>query len=156
MSQSPGETGYVTKLLEIEYAQVRTRIDAIDDIRFKVKGWAITLSSALLALGVNKNQGWIMGLSLLVAAGMCLIEADYLIRQDALLARSDQLEDMMEHIRRRGVDVEVDEYVFGLRAVSLKGVSWRHFPRMFGSRSRAGSTYVLIAIASVIGLILKL
>jgi hypothetical protein len=150
MTEAPD---YVTKLLEIEYAQVRSRIDAIDDIRFKVKGWAITLSSALLALGFNRGQAWIMGLSVLVAVAMCLIEADYLVRQDALLSRSDRLEEVMEHLRRHG---EADAYVFGLRAVSQQGASWRRFPRMFGGRSRAGLTYALIAAASTVGLIVNL
>jgi len=153
MSQSTDGTEYVRTLLEIEYAQVRSRMDTTDDIRFKIKGWAITLSSALLALGFNKGEGWIMVLSLLVAITMCLVEADYLVRQNALSARSDQLEEVMEHIRRYGQDAEVDAYVFGLREIRREGVSWRRFPNMFGSRSRAGLTYVLIAITSVIGLI---
>lgn len=154
MNQASGGMDYLWKLLEIDYAQVRARIDAIDDIRFKIKGWAITVSSALLALGFNKRQGWIMLLSLLVATANCLVEADYLLRQDALLARSDELEEVMENIRRYGRNAEVDAYIFGLREVSLRGASWRRLPRMFGGRSRAGITYVLIAIASVIGLIL--
>jgi len=48
MSQPVDAAAYVKKLLEIEYAQVRSRIDAIDDIRFKIKGRAITLSSRAL------------------------------------------------------------------------------------------------------------
>jgi hypothetical protein len=42
----PEELEYTKKLLEIEYAQVRSRIDATNDIRFKLKGWAITLPLA--------------------------------------------------------------------------------------------------------------
>jgi hypothetical protein len=144
------ELDYTKHLLEIEYTQVRSRLDAIDDIRFKLKGWAVTLSSAFLALGFNKNQWWVMLLSLLVASLLFLVEADYLLRQESLLDRSNRLEEVMEGIRRNGQCDEVESYSFGLKAISLQGLSSTHFPHMFGSRSRAGFTYLFIAIATLV------
>jgi hypothetical protein len=149
----PDEMEYTKRLLEIEYAQVRSRLDAVEDIRFKLKGWAVTLSSAFLALGFNKGQRWAMLLSLLVASILFLVEADYLARHDALLRRSDELEEVMERVRRDGQCEQVDSYVFGLRTTPLLGVSARRFPHMFGRRSRAGYAYVFIVIATVIGVI---
>jgi hypothetical protein len=147
------ELDYTKHLLEIDYAQVRSKLDAIDDIRFKLKGWAVTLSSAFLALGFNKNQRWVMLLSLLVASLLFLIEADYLLRRESLLRRSDRLEELMESIRRNEQDAEMESYSFGLRAISSRGVSGWRFPQMFGSRSRAGFTYVFIALATVISMV---
>ena len=149
----PEELDYTKHLLDIDYAQVRSRIDAIDDIRFKLKGWAVTLSSAFLALGFNKNQRWVMLLSLLVASLLFLIEADYLLRRESLLRRSDRLEELMESIRRNEQGGEIESYSFGLRAISSLGVSGLRFPQMFGSRSRAGFTYVFIALATVISMV---
>jgi hypothetical protein len=145
---------YTKKLLEIEYAQVRTRINAVEDIRFKLKGWAITLSTALLALGFSRGQRWIMVLSLPVAVLLFLIEADYLLRQEALRKRSDDLEDMMESLRRSGPPDRVDSYSFGMRAIPLGGYSGHGFPRMFGSRSRAGWAYITMVIVAVVSMIL--
>jgi hypothetical protein len=150
----PDELEYTKKLLEIEYAQVRSRIDAVDDTRFKLKGWAIGLSTGLLALGFNRGQRWIMLLSLPVAVLLCLIEADYLLRQDALRRRSDDLEEVMEALRRHGPHERVDSYVFGVRTISPAGYSGHGFPRMFGSRSRAGWAYVTIVVITVVSVII--
>lgn len=148
----PEELDYTKHLLDVDYAQVRSKIDLIDDIRFKLKGWAVTLSSAFLALGFNKNEQWIMLLSLLVASLLFLVEADYLLRRQSLLGRSDRLEELMECIRRKGQCEETASYSFGLRAISPLGVSGLRFPQMFGSRSRAGFTYLFIALATLISI----
>jgi hypothetical protein len=147
------DTEYTKRLLELEYAQVRSRIDTIDDVRFKLKGWAVTLSSALLALGLNKGQRWVMLLSLLIAASLFLVEADYLLRRDALTKRSNELEEVMECVRRYGQREAVDAYVFGLRMTPTKGVTERRLPQMFGSQTRAGFAYVLIVVATVISVV---
>jgi len=148
------EWEYTKKLLEIEYGQVRGKLTTVDDIRFKLKGWAVTLSTAFLALGFSKGQRWVMLLSLLSAALLFLVEADYLVRQESLQRRSASLEGVMECLRRNPQSNEVESYVFGLRAVSSLGVSGRRFPQMFGSRSRAGFAYLFIAIATVLGMLL--
>ena len=147
------EWEYTRKLLEIEYGQVRGRLATLDDIRFKLKGWAVTLSTAFLALGFSKGQRWVMLLSLLAAALLFLVEADYLLRQESLQRRSDKLEQVMECLRRDPRSDEVETYVFGLRAVSRQGVTGRRFPQMFGSRSRAGFAYLFIAITTVAGML---
>jgi hypothetical protein len=149
----PDDLEYTKKLLEIEYTQIRDRIEAIEDTRFKLKGRAVTLSSALLALGLNKGQRWVMLLSLLVACSLFLVEADYLLRRDALTRRGNEVEEVMESVRRHGQCAAVESYVFGMRAASTQGVSGMRFPGMFGRQSRAGLVYVLIAVTTTISMV---
>jgi hypothetical protein len=137
------------RLLELEYQQVRAKIDRLDQARFTLKGWAITLTGALVALGVQAGNRWVVLLSLLVAVPMALVEADYLARQGSLTERSDHIEDVMESIRRDGYGPKARAYIFGMRAVSLRGASMRRLPEMFGGRSRAGALYLLIIVAAV-------
>jgi hypothetical protein len=108
----------------------------------------------LLALGFGRSHRWITLLSLPVAVLLGLIEADYLLRQDALRMRSDDLEEVMESLRRQAPHDRVDAYVFGLRAVSRLGYSGHGFPRMFGSRSRAGWAYATIMLVTVVSVII--
>jgi hypothetical protein len=138
------------RLLELEYLQVRGKIDRLDQARFTLKGWAITITGALMALGVQAGRASVVLLSLLVAVPMALVEADYLARQQSLTDRSDHIEGVMESMRRHGYGPEARAYVFGTRAVSLRGASLRRMPEMFGGRSRAGNLYAVIVVAVIV------
>lgn len=43
-------------LMQLEYETLRESIKRFDDQRFKIKGWAITLAGALLAVAVNSEK----------------------------------------------------------------------------------------------------
>jgi hypothetical protein len=151
MSDQIAET---RRLLELEYGQVRAKLDALEVNRFHVKEWSISLSSVLIALGINAGKRAVVLLCLPVAIVFALVEADYLVREQSLTARSDELEAVMESVRRNGYSAEAQTYVFGIRAVSRRGYSLKQPPPMFGTNSKAGFAYVLIILAAVVATII--
>lgn len=105
----------VKRLLALEYEQVRKKINIFDDMRFKVKGWCITVAGGLLFLGVNSHHPSICFVALGAAWVFGYIELIYVSREHILFDRSDYLEAVMESIRRNGYTSEADAYVFGIR-----------------------------------------
>src|SRR4051794_27530697 len=120
MSDPLAETKW---LLELEYTQIRTRADAMETMRFRIKEWGISLSGILLGLGISTGTRAVVLLCVPMALLLAQVEADYLVRQRWLTARSDQLEAVMEAVRRHGYGPEAQSYVFGLRNVSRAGYS---------------------------------
>jgi hypothetical protein len=138
------------RLLEFEYHHVRTRLDQLENLRFRVKEWAISISGILIALGINAGQQSVVLLCIPVALVLAMVEADYLARLQALDARSNELEGTIEAIRRDPSSIEAEAYVFGMRAVPPARQTVKGFAEMFGGQSRAGFAYVLIVIGALV------
>jgi hypothetical protein len=143
----------IRRLLELEYHQVRARIDALENIRFRLKEWAISIPGVLIGLGIGSGKRAIVLLCLPVAVLLAAVESDYLVRLQAFTARSDEIEAVMESVRRNGYSTDAEAYVFGVRAVSRLGYSLTKPPPIFGRQSRAGLAYVVIVVGAVVAAI---
>jgi hypothetical protein len=137
------------RLLELEYHKAWDKIASLEDARYKIKGWAITATAGILALGVNAHRTAIVLLGLLVALPMAFVEANYLARQQSFLDRSGELEIVMEAIRRKGPGPETQAYVFGLAATINRRLSAWRMTLMFSRRSNAGYLYIVLLIVTV-------
>jgi hypothetical protein len=117
----------VKRLLALEYEQVRSKIDTLDDMRFKIKGWCLTVAGGLLFLTINSGRAAICILALVGTCLFCYMEVIYISQEQILFDRSDYLEGVMESLRRDGkIGPQADSYVFGIRHAFREPVS-RHF-----------------------------
>lgn len=143
------ELAETNRLLELEYHKVWDKIGSLEEGRHRIKGWAITATAAVLALGVNARRPALILLGLLVAVPMGVVESDYLVRQQAFLDRNAELERHLESIRRHGLDAAARAYVFGLGPTVDQrpaGLRWRI---MFSRRSNAGYLYLILVVVTV-------
>ena len=137
------------RLLELEYHKAWDKVGSLEEARHRIKGWAITATAGILALGANARRPPIILLGLLVALPMAFVESNYLVRQQAFLDRSEELEGIMEAIRRNGLCPEAQAYVFGLGATLGRRSSGRRFRLLFSRRSSAGFLYVILVVATI-------
>jgi hypothetical protein len=98
----PPEPPYGVKLLWEEFKLTQDKIDRIGDFHFRVRTWAITLSTALVVAGVaNKVPWWAYLATLPLIVAFNLIDRAQTKWQGALSARARHLE---KELRGRGLD----------------------------------------------------
>lgn len=136
----------VRHLMELEYASARASIANFDEQRFRIKGWTITVTGALLAIAVNSDHrlGWIAFAATFFFAYLDIV---YMMIQQRVIDRSNDIESHMEAIRRGSTNT-IDAYVFGLGRVFFVKGQWRHLPKMVSSRPQIVAFYVGLAIAT--------
>jgi hypothetical protein len=99
----------VKRLLALDYEQARRKIDTLDDMRFKIKGWCLTVAGSLLFLTIDSGRVAVCILALVGTCLFCYMELMYVSQEQLLFDRSDYLEDVMESLRRDGeINSQVD------------------------------------------------
>lgn len=141
-----GEIEEARRLMELEYETARTSIGNFDDQRFRIKGWAITVAGALLALAVSSDHR--LGV---VASGAALffayLDVMYMSIQQRVIDRSNDLERYLEAARRGNLTF-VDSYVFGIGDVFFLKGQWRRLPKMLRDRPQVVAFYMGLALAT--------
>jgi hypothetical protein len=138
----------------MEYDRLQASIDKYDDQRFKIKGWAITAAGALFAFGVNMTQPALVAVGALLVLFFGYLEVMTMGVQAAVIARSNEVEGLLESARRDGVGPEHDAYVFGIGKVFVVPFLVRSVPRLIRHRKHITSFYAGLTVAMVAGAIL--
>ncbi len=101
-TNSPPEPPYGVKLLWEEFKLAQDKIDRIGDFHFRVRTWAITLSTALVVAAIaNKVPGYAYLAMLPLIVAFNLIDRAQTKWQGALLGRARHLE---KQLRARGLE----------------------------------------------------
>jgi hypothetical protein len=106
-------------LLELEYNKLRNSIDKFDDHRLKIKGWTVTASGALLALGAHLKEPMVIAAGIIAVIFFAYLEIIYMEMEACCIDRGNHIEELLELARRIGPGVDLDGYVFGIGKVSM-------------------------------------
>ena len=83
------------QLLQKEMETIQSKISAYDDLSFKIKGWAVTLWSGVIVVGVEKGKPSIVGISIVVVLAFWLLDTYFKSYQRRLMARMGIIEDFL-------------------------------------------------------------
>jgi hypothetical protein len=147
-------TEEVKRLLLIEYEQVRSKVAIFDGMRFQVKAWAVTSGSAILFLALNAKKPSLGVLGVAAVLMFAYIELVYMARQEVLFRRSDELESIMEALRRDPDCMAGERYVFGIRCAFPGESLWRMFPGLIRRHNQATVLYLGLIMGILLGLVL--
>lgn len=98
------------ELILEEYRQVQENIRSSSERLFVIKGWAITITTALLSYGVVENEKKILYACYLVASMFLIIELDLKVINDRFIQRSNTIEKILSN---------KDEFEYNLRSGTL-------------------------------------
>ena len=118
------------RLLELEYERLQASIDKFDDQRFHVKGWAITVAGALLALGFNAREPLVILAGGFVSLFFAYMEIPYMTMQERVINRSNELEELLDATQCGPLEDLQPPYVFGIGKClhpSLSGSMCLHY-----------------------------
>ncbi len=133
------------RLLWDEFKLVQDKIDRIGDFHFRVRTWAITLSTAIAIAGLTNKASWYVYLvSFPLIASFNLIDRAQTHWQEALVERARQVEN---HLRKHGQAGPRVAQVIRQREMA---VSETFGGRLVLSNGRVfyGTMYALAALAS--------
>lgn len=101
-TNNPPEPPYGVRLLWEEFKLTQDKIDRIGDFHFRVRTWAITLSTALVVAAIANKVPWYAYLAMLpLIVAFNLIDRAQTKWQGALLGRARHLE---KQLRARGLE----------------------------------------------------
>ena len=82
-------------ILEKEIETIHKQISAYDDISFKIKGWAVTLWSAIIVLGTDKSKLIIVAISLAAVLAFWFLDTYFKVYQRRSMTRMGIIEDFL-------------------------------------------------------------
>jgi hypothetical protein len=108
---------YLKHLLELEYEHSVRAIDKFDEYRARLKGWMITASAGVAAVGFSVRSPEIFWAGGLMIFFFALSELYYIDIQEDASRRSRELEKLIDQLLRTGIKPEHHAYEFGLGKV---------------------------------------
>ncbi|GIJ46581.1 hypothetical protein Val02_34670 [Virgisporangium aliadipatigenens] len=138
-------------LLRLEYERLQSSNDKYDDQRFKIKGWAITVAGALFALGANTKAPALPLAGAFLVLLFAYLEVMFMRLQTVIVARSNEVESLLESLRRNGPGPEHDAYVFGIGKVFMIPFSVRMIPKLVRNRQHISVFYAWLTAAMFAG-----
>jgi hypothetical protein len=126
--QTAPQESLTLRLLEIEFEKLQSAIDKFDEQRFKIKGWSITVAGALLALGVNGGNTWLIVAGAVAALFFFYMETIYMQIQVRIIKRNNVIESLLELAREKRLDEVQDGYRFGMSEAFVGEFQWSAIP----------------------------
>jgi hypothetical protein len=143
------------RLMQLEYETGHQSTANFDDQRARIKGWAITVAGALLALAVNAGNWWLGVIATAAVILFAYIDALVMAGQQNVLGRLNELERYMEAARRGNIE-EADAYVFGFNVVYRHKPSSRQVLRLMVIRTPAVLFFSGLALTTGVASVLLL
>jgi len=89
---------YQKQLLLQEIETIQSKISIYDNLSFTIKGWAVTLWSAIVIFGVKENNIEIIIVSIFVVLAFWILDTYFKIYQRRLTTRMGVIEDFLNNI----------------------------------------------------------
>jgi hypothetical protein len=145
---------YLKHLLELEYEHSVRAIDKFDEYRARMKGWMITAAAGVATVGFSVRSPEVFWAGGLMIFFFALSELYYIDIQEDAITRSRELEKLIDHLLRSGINPEHNVYEFGLgkvfgggRMLKIKDIkSWILY-RTFNPILYCGLLSLMIAAA---------
>ena len=99
-------------LLKFDYEKTLAFIDKMDGYLFRVRNWGLVSCSGVLAFGIRQQSYLILGMNLLLAAGILFIELIYKSFHEDAISKSTYLEELIQHYQDESSIPK--EYEFGI------------------------------------------
>lgn len=142
------------RLMELEYEQSRDSIVNFDDKRYRIRGYAVTVAAALLALAGASHDSRLA----IIAAGTTVFFAYsdiiYMGIQQRIIDRSVLLEAYIEAARREESPNGAGLYVFGIAGVYFDKYAWHRLPGMLRNRPQLVTFYLALLFATILAAVL--
>jgi hypothetical protein len=107
---------YQQQLLLKEIETIQTDIPAYDNLSFKIKGWAVTLWSVIVAWGAREQKTEVVGISILVVLAFWFLDTDFKRYQQRLMVRMGAIEDFLNgrgEYQAKGLKEAFEQHSFG-------------------------------------------
>jgi hypothetical protein len=149
---------YLKHLLELEYEHSQRAIDKFDEYRARLKGWMITSTAGVAAVGFSVHSPAIFWAGGLMVLFFGLSELYYIDIQEDAIARNRELEVLLDQLLKSGISSDHEAYKFGLgkvfgggRMPRLNNIkSWVLY-RTFNPFLYGGLLVLMIAAATTVG-----
>jgi hypothetical protein len=108
-------------LLELDYSYSQQAIENFDEFRARLKSWMITAAAGISAVAFSAHSPAVFWAGALMVVFFASSEMYYIDIQEEVIARSRQLEQLIDSLSRDQMGPQHEEYRFGFGKIFRGG-----------------------------------